>query len=153
MVGELWIVTGNPCGIGGSVSYQCLFCFNADRLLTWVSLKIIGLHYAKRSLMAWVGVKPKDAWPRPLVWHRILKKKIPHQFFFFKKKFEKVGVIPKEGQVQPCEPILHLVWQRLRTLGIFSRNADRLLTWVSLKLKLPSKWIMIVCVTIFRKLP
>ncbi len=57
-----------------------------------------GLRYAKRSLMSWVVVIPKEGWTgNPsillLVWNRLVKiKKLKN---FKKKKI--VGVIPKEG--------------------------------------------------------
>ena len=62
-----------------------------------------------------------------LVWHRLFI--YIYFFFFFKKKkfldffFGKVGVIPKEGRARPRVPVLLLVWQWLRTLGTFLRNA------------------------------
>ncbi len=60
-----------------------------------------GLCYAKRSQMSWV-----------VVIH-----------FSFGGGEGKVGVIPKEGRAWPRAPVLLLVWQRLRTLGTFLRNA------------------------------
>ena len=98
--------------------------------------KKIGRRYAKRSLMAWVGVISKEGWARGrvllLVWHQLVT------FFFFLKKqnfelkfffffFEKVSVIPKEGWAQPCVPILLLVWQRLRPLraSIINKSAQK----------------------------
>ena len=71
--------------------------------------------------MPWVSVTPKDG-RAPFFWYDtnsldFLWKKISDFFFW------KVGDIPKEGRAQPRVPILHLVWQCLRTFGTFSCDA------------------------------
>ncbi len=40
----------------------------------------------------------------------------------------RVCVIPNEGWARPCAPLLHLVWQRQRSYGLFSRDASHV--WV-----------------------
>ncbi len=72
------------------------------------SLWINGLRYTKRSLMSWVVVIPKEGRAR-------------HVFLFF---FDKSVSYQKKGAPRP--PVLLLVWQRLRTLGTFSRKAAQM---------------------------
>ena len=84
-----------------------------------------GLCHAKRSIMAWVGVIPKEGWACVvaiillLVWHRLFENII---YDVSKVKFWKVGAIPKEGWAQPRAPIFLLVWQWLRPSGTFLRD-------------------------------
>ena len=75
-----------------------------------MSMSLYGLRYTKRSLMSWVVVISKEVRARGAAPALLIL-------------VAKVGVIPKEGRARPRALILLLVWQRLKTLGTFSRNA------------------------------
>ena len=93
----------------------------------------------KRPLMSWVVVIPKGGWahvaaPLLLLARHWLFRFFLQMFFFFAFLFYfsfiylfiyfwRVCVIPKEGWMQPCTPILLFVWQQLRTLGTFLCDA------------------------------
>ncbi len=99
------------------------------------------LCYAKRSLMSWVVVKPKEGRVRVaapalvLVWHRLFlfiyfsKKIFEFLFFYFyfiSFFFWQVCVIPREGRARLRAPVLLSVWQWLRTLGTFSCDTTQI---------------------------
>ena len=65
--------------------------------------------HAKRALMAWIVVIPKEGWAH--VWHWLLGRKNPKN-----QSKKSVSYQNKDGRghVRPRVPILLLVWQRLR---------------------------------------
>ncbi len=91
-------------------------------LTNTIALFKLWLHYAKRSLMSWVVVIPKEgrghraAPALLLVWHRLFKKR--------RKKNQTFSKYSKKSVSYPS--ILLLVWQRFRTLGTFLHTAAHL---------------------------
>ncbi len=97
------------------------------RMVTAVTF---GLRYAKRSLMSWVVI-PKEGWARGaapallLVWHRLFRIFFLIFFFFFVFFVENFWFFFFVNWVSQQKT--EMVWQWLRTLGTFSRNATHCL--------------------------
>ncbi len=95
---------------------KCYFLWKKPEILSFPSNKRLILY-----LNIWAALREKV----PNVLSRCHTKKRTGSSFVmtqtFQKKNLKAGVIPKDGRMQHRVPILLLVWQRLRTLGTFSR--------------------------------